>query len=80
MGSIYINSEAVIDVLSCEIGFTQNDVDAATRGLAGALAVGKDETWAEINQAEHFQRGTGATHSSLLDNTHLDPTGLCPGA
>lgn len=59
MGSIYHNSEAVIVVLSCEIGFDQSDVDAATRSLADALEVWRDETWAEIDQAEYFQRGPG---------------------
>lgn len=39
MGSIYHNSEAVFVVLSNEIGFVQDDIDAATRGLADTLQV-----------------------------------------
>ena len=59
MGSIYHNSEAVIVVLSCEIRFVQDDVDAATRGLTDALQVWRDQSWAETHHAEYFQRGPG---------------------
>jgi hypothetical protein len=59
MGSIYHNSDAVIVVLSCEIGFVQDDVDAATRGLTDALQVWRDQSWAETHHAEYFQRGPG---------------------
>jgi hypothetical protein len=59
MGSIYHSATAVVIVLSCELGFTQNDVDAATRGLADALEVWRDESWAEPDHAQYFQRGLG---------------------
>jgi hypothetical protein len=59
MGSIYHNADAVIVVLSCELGFSQDDVDAASRSLVDALQMWRDETWAEIDQAMYFQRGPG---------------------
>jgi len=59
MGVIYHNAIAVIVVLSCELGLTQGDVDAATRSLGDALEMWRDESWTEIDQAEYFQQGPG---------------------
>jgi hypothetical protein len=59
MGNIYHNAIAVIIVLSCELGLSQDDVDAATRSLVDALEMWRDETWTDIDQAKYFQQGPG---------------------
>ena len=59
MGKIYRNAIAVIIILSCELGLAQDDVDAATISLAGALEMWREEAWAEIDQVKYFQQGPG---------------------
>lgn len=59
MGSIYHNAVAVIVVLSCELGLSQEDVDATTGSLTDALDMWKNESWAETAQTEYWKYGPG---------------------
>lgn len=59
MGDIYSNAEVVAIVLTCEFGFTQEQVDKTTAALTEAVEIWREEEWAAPEFQQHWKYGPG---------------------
>jgi hypothetical protein len=59
MGSIYHEAEAVVIVLKCNLGFNQDDIDAATQSLAPAVEIWRDEDWPPEGNYSYWEKEDG---------------------
>lgn len=57
MGAIFGGADAVLIILSCELGMQQTDVDLLTEQLEPAVSMHENESWAE--QGAYWQSGGG---------------------
>ncbi|TQV92159.1 Heterokaryon incompatibility [Cordyceps javanica] len=59
MGHIYGDAAAVLVILTSTLDLTQAQIDHGTARLGGALAVWRDETWADDAVRRYWARGPG---------------------
>lgn len=59
MGSIYREADAVIVILGCELGLTQQEVDSVSQNVEEAVALWQDDTWTELPSIQYWQQGRG---------------------